>query len=389
MYLMQARLENLRLMFSGLQKTGIPLIAYNGQNLLPAWTQDDIGIYVLIPKLAMLLNCSLETAINTFFLSLVIIPGIIGIFGFLHLYTNWLQRSIACIAVLFCMRQTYFIGDVYIAYYAGICALVPWALYFAKKGLYNKPLLIFSFFSGFFIKLLSFIRAYSGLGVLLFITTLFFGKNIFSKKQLTTLFLLFLVGSTIPELYFSHAYKQSVAYAQNNLRIENIDQNMHVFWHPIYLGFGLLKWQNTDNIRYDDTFGFEKARQIKSDVTIYSPEYETILKNEVINLIKNHWHFFLFTLFAKIGILFFYLLKYTNIGLLVALFYRKPWFLELPFWISTSFYALFPLIGMPTHIEYVLGFITFATFYAVISINYGLEIIGLNLDFVMYRKRYL
>jgi hypothetical protein len=386
---MQARLENLKMMFYGLQKTGIPLIAYDSQNLFPAWTQDDIGIYVIIPKLALLLNCSIESAINIFFLSLIIIPGIIGILGFLHLYTNWLQRTIAGIAILFCMRQAYFIGDVYCAYYAGICALVPWALYFAKKELYNKPLFIFNFCSGFFIKLLSFIRAYSGFGVLLFTITLFLGKNIFSKKQLITLFLFFLAGSTIPELYFSNAYNQSIAYAQSNLCTKNTDKNMHILWHTIYIGFGLLKWQNTNKISYNDTFGIKKVHQIKPDVKVYSTEYENILKNEVINLIKNHWNFFIFTLFAKIGILLFYLLKYANIGLLTAFLYRKPLFLELPFWVGMSFYALFPLLGMPTHIEYVLGFITFVIFYAVISINYGLEITELNFSFAQFRKRYL
>lgn len=376
-------------MFLGLQKTGIPLIAFDGQQLKPAWTQDDIGMYVLIPKIATFLNLSIETAINLFFLSLIIIPGIIGILGFLHYYITPLQKIIACLGILFLMRQAYFIGDVYIAYYAGICALVPWSLYFAKKLTYNWQLLFFCFFSGFFIKGLSYIRAYSGFGVILFIALLFLCKSIFSKKQLLSLSLFFLLGTTIPTIYFNHEYAKSIVYAKTELHADSIGENMHVFWHPVYLGFGLLKWYNPDEISFDDNFGFKKALEIESDVQIYSSHYENILKNEVINLIKYHWHFVIFTLFAKIGILLFYLLKYANIGFIAAFIYRKPWFLELPFWIGTSFYALFPIIGMPTYIEYVLGFITFVTLYAVVSINYALDAHRFKISIAQFKKRYL
>jgi len=385
---MEARLINLKQTFLGLQKTGIPLIQFDGTNLLPSFTADDIGIYVLIPKLASLLNIPIESAINLFFYSLIIIPGLIGIIGFFYYYSSALQRIIACIAILFLMRQAYFIGDVYLAYFTSIIAFVPWSLYFAKRASYDWSLIFFSFIMGLMLTSLGYIRSYAGFGVLLFTCILFFMKRKFSKRELAKLLIIFLLGSAIPSFYFNHQYNKAIIYTKKNLDDNLIGQKAHVFWHPLYLGFGLLKLNAPDDIIYNDNFGLKKARKIEPNVIMYSANYENILKNEIINIIKNHWQFFIFTIFAKIGILLFYLLKYANIGLLAALIYRKPWYLEISFWVGISFYALFPILTMPTFIEYVLGFITFVTLYSIVSINYAINQ-GMVKSMVNMKTKYL
>ena len=91
---METRLLHLKQAFLGYQKTGIPLIDFDGQHLVPSLTSDDIGIYVIIPKIAHYFNASLDFAIPLFFYSIILIPAIIGIIGFFKYYTSFLIRSI-------------------------------------------------------------------------------------------------------------------------------------------------------------------------------------------------------------------------------------------------------------------------------------------------------
>ncbi len=171
----------------------------------------------------------------------------------------------------------------------------------------------------------------------------------------------------------SAASKPSVNYAKQHLPEVSVGQKAHVFWHNIYIGFGFLQQGNPDNITYDDSEGEKKVKKIVPGLTIENTkEYEHILKNEVINLIKNHWQFFIFTLFAKIGILLLFFLEYANFGIIASLLYPKPWHLEIPFFIGLGFYSIFPVLVIPLR-EYALGFISFATIYGIVSINYALE----------------
>jgi hypothetical protein len=372
---MACRLASLKQILIGYLKTGVPLIEFNGADLVPAFTADDIGIYVIIPKIAALFNLDIYHAINLFFFGILLIPCLVGIIGFCFYYQSWLQRFIAIIGVLLITRQAYSIGDVYLSYVACPVAIIPWALYFAKNNIHNTPFFnkMFFFFSGMYLAFFHYIRTYSGIGALLFIISLFSLIRVFSKKQLCNFLFIFLGGAALPTLYFNHAYNTSVAYSKENLQHQLVGEKNHVFWHNIYIGFGFLKFGNVDNISYDDSFAFNKAREIDPKISLENTkQYEEILKNEIINLIKNHWNFVLLTIFAKIGILLLFLLKYANFGLLCALLFRKPWYFEIPFLFATAFYALFPLLTVPL-LEYTLGFIACVSLYGIISINYALE----------------
>ena len=374
MNIMSCRLIALKNIFLGYQKTGIPLIEFDGTKLTPSFPSDDIGIYVLIPKIATLFNLNIEQAINFFFYSILFVPPLIGIIGFLLYYQSTLQRIIAVGAMLLLTRQAYALGDVYLAYFACVTALVPWSLYFYKRKKYDRSLLLYLFFAGIWIGFFNYIRTYSGIGVGLFILTLFSLKYKAQwLKKISFTGIMFL-GIAVPYIFFSNAYNTYKTYAQEQLVGFSIGEKNHVFWHNIYIGFGFLKYGNPDDITYDDNFGTKTVQNKVPGITLKgnTPEYERTLKNEVLNLFKNHLQFVLFTLFAKIGILLFYLIKFANIGLLAAFFYRKPWQLELPFWIGMSFYSLFSILTMP-FMEYALGFISLAALYGIISINYALN----------------
>ncbi len=374
MNLMQCRLIHLKNTLLGYQKTGISLIEFNGKEFSPCFTEDDIGIYVIIPKIANFFNLSINQAINSFFYALIFIPLLVGTLGFFFYYKSNLQRAIATISLLLLARQACFLGDVYLSYYACVVTIVPWSLYFWKQKKYTDNFLLFSFAVGIIVGFFQYIRAYSGIGTILFFFILF-SNYLFSKnnKAIKSICLLAL-GLALPVLYFNRIHTSSLNYLKSNLSHTVQIQKNHLFWHPVYLGFGFLKTLNSNNIEWSDEFGYKKVNEKNPGITIKNTlEYEEVLKNEVYNLFKNHFQFVLFTIFAKIGIMLFYLVKYANFGLIIALFYRKPWPLELAFWIGMGFYAIFPILAIPIFIEYALGFISVATLYGIVSINYALE----------------
>lgn len=55
MTIMECRLANLQSTIDGFARTQIPLVLFDGANLSPFVAIDDVGIYVLIPKLVRLL----------------------------------------------------------------------------------------------------------------------------------------------------------------------------------------------------------------------------------------------------------------------------------------------------------------------------------------------
>jgi hypothetical protein len=371
---MECRLIHLQNTFLGYIKTGIPLIEWNGSQLIPTFSADDIGIYIIIPKLAHLLQISIETAISLFFYSLLLIPACIGMIGFLKYYKALPQKVIACIIILLLCRKAYSVGDVYLTYYACTVAVIPWALYFAQRQKTDFIFYFHMFMIGLYAGFLQFIRAYSSLGIILFSALLYALHMPSCSTWKSRSLLLVMLGLSIPYAYFSYQYNCSVHYMNNNTNIAHIGDNKHVFWHNIYLGFGLLKPGNSDNITYDDAYAFNKAQQVNNNLVLHdTKEYEAVIKQEVLNLLQHNIRFVLFTIFAKIGIMLLYLLQYANIGLIAAYLYRKSWKIELPFFICALYYMLFPILTMPTVTEYVLGFISCATLYGLVSINHVLE----------------
>ena len=371
---MPSRYIHLVYTLAGYQKTGMPLIEFYNNDFFPSNAADDLGIYIVIPKIAYFFNLSLTTAIAIFFYGILTLPTLISISGFFKLYSSLLQRAIASIGVMALMLFTWSIGEVYLAYYACAIIIIPWGLYFIKQEKISFYFLFYLFLSGFTISFFHYIRAYSGIGPLLFIITLVGLNAQFSLKQKSVFFLSLLIGLSLPISYFTYAYNQHKKYATEHFPNQPIGQKNHVLWHNTYIGFSFLNFKNPDPeyLQWGDNYAAEKVQSINPEIINNSPEYEEILKQEILKLIKKYPIFVLATIFAKIGILFLYLLIFCNFGLLAAFFYPKPWQEELAFWLALGFSSLFPLLVIPVS-EYSLGFISFATLYGIVSINYALR----------------
>jgi len=374
MKLMPSRLSHLLSSFAGYQKTGIPLIDFEHGQLFPSQNADDLGIYVIIPKIAHYFNLSIETAISVFFYSVLILPALISIIGFFKLYSSTAKRIVALIGVIALTLFARYVGDVYIAYFASAVIVVPWTLYFSQKRKFSAYYAISFLLFGIALSFFHYVRAYSGIASLLFIGTITLFNFSLKLRQKSFLLISLLVGLSIPTVYFSHAYNQHKRYAEKQFPQYPIGLKNHVLWHSAYIGFAFLNIKNPDPdyLKYGDKYAVEKVRSIKPDVINNSQEYERILQNEVFRLIKEHPIFVLYTLFAKIGVLLLYLLIFCNVGLPAAFFYPKPWQQELAFWLALAFNSIFPLLVVPVS-EYTLGFAAFATLYGISSINYAYQ----------------
>lgn len=398
MKLMPCRLDFLRATYYGFLKTFIPLVKQEQGMLLPTFqptgtyiycsSADDIGMYVIIPKLAYYANVSFETALSLFFYTVLLLPACIGWLGIMLVFRSLPQRIISTIIYGLLIKMALHANDVYLWYYACNVAFIPWIIYFFQNQHSSiKFLSFFSFALGFCINLAHWMRGYSGFGTLIFFSIMAYKKYGISKKGFTLLALPLLGGLLISHAYFTFEQYRASSYYQNTLHIQYPVATYHPFWHTIFLGFAFLK-SHEYQIEWNDQFALQHAKKVNSTLNENDPQaYEATLRSEVLHILFHRTKFFMMTLFAKLGILLFYLLKYINLGLMCAYLRRKPFFLDAAFCATACFYAIFPLIAIPIYIEYALGFIVICALYGLISINYALqEIPSLSAIFSFFTK---
>lgn len=371
MFFMSCRLEYLKAALTGYLHTGVPLVAYQGQNFVPfSSLADDMGLYYFVPRVAHYLHISTEQAIYTFFYTLIGAAALTGLIGFFKLFKSAISRVIATVGVAGISLLTARMVDVYVAYEVAVVGLIPLFLWFALQNKVTKKFMAWMFMSGVVIGLCHYIRAYSSVATLIFMLTLMLLYMRAHFKQKLLLVAALCVGLSVPVLYSNYIFKQYTHYIQTHEPQALAQGKAHVFWHAVYLGFSFLS--NDLGIVWDDKCGAQKALTISADAVYPSQKYETVMKYEVFNLVKHHIKFVLYTLFAKLGILLMYLVLFANIGLLAAWCYRKPWQIEFAFLLALGFNALFGVLVMPFP-QYLLGFIAVAAMYGIYSIGYALE----------------
>jgi MFS family permease len=360
-------MEWLEYAYAGLLKLGIPLACFDGSKEVPFGVCDDIGIYVLLPKLARLLNIPISGAVDLFFYGLIFSSFAVCLFG-LHL----LYRSVPCffIALFNLSLVLYFlvrIGDVYTAYCAAILGLIPLSIYLLKEHPFSEYLYGYWVMVGAFAMGLHYIRAYSSLAAIGFIGSLILLHVGLSKKQKVAFIFMILLGATFVYAYFNGIDRQYNAYRIQTFG-ENDSEYKHPLWHTIYLGFGFLKYLNSDEIEFDDSFGPKHAQKIDATCQYATSKYEKILKYEVWHLITHKPFFVIATLFAKLGLLAFYLMLFANFGLLCFLFFPLSFRMYCAYFVGFSATMIFPIIALPT-LSYSMGFICLASLFGIMHCN--------------------
>lgn len=367
---LQSRYIHLQLNLAGLQKTGISWVGHDGMQIIPFCATDDIGIYWLIPRIALFLNISIENSIRVFFYGIAFFSWSLGLVGIFLLYRSYAQKIVAAIGLTTLLFLTLHIGDVYIVYSSVVMAIIPLGMYLCLNETKSIYYLLFGLFVGFFIGIVHFCRSYSSFSTLLFMMALccLEYRTVRLKKYLLIGCMLLGIASVVIFVQFQKNIYNS--YIKQSYPTVSLDNNQHGIWHTIYCGFGFLKFMNAQKIRWDDAAAGEFVKKNADNNNLSS---EQILKNEVLRLFKEERHFVIFSFFGKLGILLLFFLLSMNLGIIAAVCWPKPFFIDCAFILALAASAIFPLLAMP-FLTYSLNFISFAVMYSIVSINYALHI---------------
>ena len=258
-------------------------------------------------------------------------------------------------------------SDVYTTYFFTV-SFFPWVLILLEKK-YYRILFVYGFLLGVIVEYGNFVRSFSGLPLLAGVTVALVCSLKFSRKTfLVSAFIVLGIG--LVKFHIHTVIQQRDRYLQTQGYVFEKANLQHIFWHNIYMGFGFIT--NNKNLNFSDTCSVEKVKEVNNQIIYLSSEYELTLRNEVLKLCLYSPNYLLRVLFAKLGVLFYYLLLFANIGLLAAYYYPKPFCIEFSYWSMLLFSALPGLLTIP-NIFYILGFISIATFYGICSIVYALN----------------
>ena len=365
--IMGCRYETLKAVLVGFAKTGVALVGFNGEKFFPADSPDDPALFYFVPNLVKFFDISLDQAIYFFFYSMIFLSFFLAVIGFFLLSKSWLFRIISigatCVFWFLALRET---TDVYLMNAIIVFAVIPIAVYFFRQNRFSPLFLLFSFFSGIFIGFAHYTRAFSSLSVLLFLVLGFFFYFSVSWQKKFLLCAVLFAGISIPVLHFHLLFNKQKTFL--GPEVADLDNGHHLY-HTFYGGFGFL--DNKFGIKYDDSVIVQKIHERYPDVIYPTKKYNAAAKIEIFRLVRENFYFVRDTIFAKLGVIFYFLLFFANIGLVAAFFYRKPWILELMFWVGIAFGAVPGIIAIPIR-AYLLGFCAFATVYGLISIEYAL-----------------
>lgn len=365
--LMPFRYQHLQWTLKGLEMTGVPLIEYDGTKYLPAGISDDTGIYYFIPQIAKLLNVNLDWAIFIFFSSIFITSMFLSFFLLFKLFPQKNQKAITLYFILIIFLSCFFRGDIYIFTAISVSTLIPLFLYI-NANYSNKNILYFLLiFLGFILSIFNFIRSNSATAILIFcLYLIIINKNtkfllkVFKILCIFAGYLLFLVILNL------NIYNERDSFLYNHkIDIKSFPEG-HIFWHQVYIGLGFLT--NDYGIRYTDDSALEKAKEINPDVIPQSINYEKILKNEVFRIITSNPWFFIKNIFAKLGVIFLYLLIFSNFGLIIILKNQNHFHLNISFILVFIFNLIFPLLAVP-YPSYILGTIAAFNIFAIYTLN--------------------
>jgi len=384
--LMPFRYQHLEYTLKGLDSTGVALVEHNGVSFMPAGVSDDTGIYFFIPQIAKFFNLGLDLSISLFFSFLLIVSlaaAVLSVFGLIKKRSHRLF-SLAFLGVL----SIYLIlrGDIYTLSALSALVVIPLTYYLRTKNLKIRYLILQYFLFGLLIALSNFVRSNSGTAVMIFLISFLVIEYFYSKKKFLLFFCILCIGflsgnagiSSIKHSRDTFLLKQGISSKE---MVEG-----HVFWHSVYIGFGYLN--NNYGIKYDDDFAYARARMLNPSILIHSNEYEELMRDEVFKLIKNDPWFVVKTITSKMGLVLFYLILFSNIGLYYIIKSIKNSRISVPLLLALFFNMSFPLVVMPFP-GYMIGVVGIIILFSILSLetNSNPEIEQNNFRY-FFRKTY-
>lgn len=354
------------------QKTGIALLKTAGDQIVPLEQGfgGEAGAFYFVPLVATFFNISSADATWLFFTGLAVTGFLVAVFP-LYLETKTvLGKIIAVVGVAALTYVGWLVGDVYIAYFFTVSffPLFLWLLQRQSRFIFAYAPLI-----GVVVGMGNFVRSYSALPLCVAIAVAlachcYSFKNM-RKNAFLLLFFLY-GGAALFDYHVKGVLQERNFFLEKHGYRNRQDPLEHTFWHSLYAGLGFIT--NDKNLDFSDSCSHERVKTINKNAHYLDSEYEKALRNEVLKLCIQSPHYVMRVLFAKLGVLFYFLLLFANIGLLAAYYYPKPLYVELGYWSMIAAGALPGLLTVPTT-TYILGFISACALYGIYSIVYGLN----------------
>ena len=369
MDIMPCRMINFHQTVAAFKATGILLLRLVDGVLFPLeyGYGGDPELFPIAPLLMKWFCISLDQAIWWTYAVFTALGITIAITGFLRLSKDLISRVVAVVGVLGVGAICYVVYDIYLLSFFALC-FVPWlfALLSEKKIIL---LVLYCFLTGCITIGINFLRLHTATALGLMVVG---AISLYYKFSWRTgvLLLCFGCGAGISSWGIQRSLEARNTYLDRQGIHHDSADLPHTFWHNIYAGLGFIT--NDYGLYYSDNCSMIKAEVEAPGVKIYTSEYETVLRRETLKVCKAHPQFVLKMLFAKGGILLYYLLIFANVGLVCAWFYRKPWYIEISYLIAICFNALPGLVTIPVA-PYLTGFFTIATFYGIHSIIWAVQ----------------
>ena len=262
-------------------------------------------------------------------------------------------------------------GDLYMMGPCAMLAVLPMALLLLRReagreGRWRRlqfPLCLF--LAGALLGTSHFIRSHSGTSAALFIVTAIWLMGAIRWRRKTVLTTALLAGTLIPAVFFSFQLnRRDLVLAQLNPDYLP-SARQHPLWHSVYCGLGYL--QNGYGFQWYDGTAIERVRRDAPEAAFCSKEYEATLRTAVFDLYRTDSAFVVRTVFAKVGMLLFFLLRYASLGIVCLGLLKGRRNLQVAFVVAIAFESLFSIIALPAG-GYVLGFCSMAILAAVMSL---------------------
>lgn len=369
-HLMATRYWDLQYTLAGMQTIRVPLIEVEGKAFGPSAAVDDVGGYYFIPLISRSLGLSLPHSVDVFFAGVVGLGLLVGVLGFLQLFRRWPARWIACAGMAILAWAAFRVGDVYSFFFATTAFAVPWVLGLTRRPDSALRLGSFCLMLGLLSGVANTVRSYSGTAALLFACGIVLFQWTANKRHKALVLLCLGVGLLVPKLVIARKVAERDAFLQAQCPGYSPRNARHVIWHSVYIGLGYL--QNDYGIRWNDSVAYEKVQSIAPGTSFGSPEYERILRTQVLSIVRQSPWFVFLTLASKVGVVLLVSVIAANVGLTAAVVHHKPWPIEVCFAIAVIFNSLFAILVFPTP-QYMLGLASFAALYGITSLGFFFE----------------
>jgi hypothetical protein len=368
--IMPSRYSDLNDVMEGYQRSGVPLVAFDSDGFKPAGYSDDPGLYFFVPLIIRGSHMDLRRSVSVFFGVPLILCFVLGTAGFVLLFATVAARLIAVAALCMLFAVVFHIGDIYLFEAAIPVLLIPWFLLLVRQARPSFAFFGFMFAAGLVLATASFIRTSAALptSVFLCFASVWYLRT--AARWRAALLVTLVVGMLIPTGLFLRVARQRDRFLLSHTAIQQADLERHTVWHLVYFGLGYLKLPSMP--AECDEAAKAKVYSVDPSAPYLGSEYDRILREEVVHLFAHHPGAVIATLLGKAARTFGVALLFANIGLIAAWFYPKRIVLECIF-ACTLVVAAAPVILVTPLWQYLVGVISIATIYGMISLAHALQ----------------